>query len=187
VRVTWQELAVPGLLLSGGASVSDQRGNFTKVLSGSDPMLGDFAGRELYWTSSAQGVIRGLHFQLPPAATQKLVYVVSGAARDFVVDLRVGSPMERELFEIELNPSVGGLLVPSGCAHAYEALEDNTIVCYAQDVPFDESDTYGGILYSSAGIIPRSKSPIVMPRDLEFQELASYKSPFTLNGENRGS
>ena len=63
---------------------------------------------------------------------------VHGAIRDFVVDLRVGSPMERRLFEIELNPSVGGLLVPAGCAHAYEALEDDTIVCYAQDIPFDD-------------------------------------------------
>lgn len=178
MKVTWTELEVPGLLLSSGASVRDQRGSFTKVLSGSDPMMGEFDGRELYWTSSARGVLRGLHFQLPPAATRKLVYVVNGAIRDFIVDLRVGSPMERRLFEIELNPSMGGLLVPVGCAHAYEALEDNTIVCYAQDIPFSDEDSYGGIRAESAGIVPRATEPIVMPRDLEFPALAEFSSPF---------
>jgi dTDP-4-dehydrorhamnose 3,5-epimerase len=179
MQVTWTELAVPGLLLSGGASVVDQRGAFTKVLSGDDEVLGSFEGKELYWTRSAAGVVRGLHFQLPPEATRKLVYVVNGAIRDFVVDLRVGSPMEGKLFEIELNPSVGGLLVPAGCAHAYEALEDDTIVCYAQDIPFGDPDTYAGILCSSAGIVPRAASPIVMPRDLEFPHLQDFQSPFT--------
>jgi dTDP-4-dehydrorhamnose 3,5-epimerase len=180
MQVTWTELAVPGLLLSGGASVADERGWFTKVLSGDDEVLGRFEGKELYWTRSAAGVVRGLHFQRPPEATRKLVYVVNGAIRDFVVDLRVGSPMERRLFEIELNPSVGGLLVPAGCAHAYEALEDDTIVCYAQDIPFADAATYAGILFSSAGIVPRSKSPIIMPRDLEFPTLGDFESPFTL-------
>lgn len=179
MKVTWTELAVPGLLLSGGAAVADQRGAFTKVLSGDDPLLGGFEGRELYWTRSAQGVVRGLHFQLPPHATRKLVYVVHGAIRDFVVDLRVGSPMERQLVEIELTPSVGGLLVPAGCAHAYEALEDDTIVCYAQDIPFEDPASYAGIRADSAGIVPRARQPIVMPRDLEFPTLAEFTSPFT--------
>lgn len=178
MKVTWTELEVPGLLLSGGASVSDQRGAFTKVLSGDDPVLGSFTGRELYWTRSAQGVVRGLHFQLPPDATQKLVYVVNGAIRDFVVDLRVGSPMERQLFEVRLDPSVGGLLVPAGCAHAYEALEDDTIVCYAQDVPFEDAASYAGIRADSAGIVPEATTPIIMPRDLEFPTLKEFESPF---------
>ena len=178
MKVTWTELEVPGLLLSSGASVQDQRGSFTKVLSGTDSVLGNFEGKELYWTSSARGVLRGLHFQLPPAATRKLVYVVNGAIRDFIVDLRVGSPMERELFEMELNPGVGGLLVPVGCAHAYEALEDNTVVCYAQDVPFSDLDSYGGIRAETAGIIPQTSEPILLQRDLAFPALDEFESPF---------
>lgn len=181
MQVTWTELAVPGLLLSGGASVTDARGSFTKVLSGDDRVLGSFEGREVYWTRSVAGVVRGLHFQLPPHATRKLVYVVNGAVRDFVVDLRVGSPMERRLFEIQLDPTVGGLLVPAGCAHAYEALHDDTIVCYAQDIPFDDPASYAGIRADSAGIVPRAAEPIVMPRDLEFPTLAEYVSPFTFD------
>lgn len=178
MQVTWTELGAPGLLLSGGASVHDERGSFTKVLSGPDPLLGDFTGKELYWTRSARGVVRGLHFQLPPEATRKLVYVVHGAIRDFVVDLRVDSPAEGELIEVRLDPSVGGLLVPAGFAHAYEALEDDTIVCYAQDVPFGDAATYAGIRADSAGIVPVAPSPIVMPRDLEFPALEDFVSPF---------
>lgn len=182
MQVKWTELAVPGLLLSSGAAVKDRRGSFTKIMSGTNELLGDFEGRELYWTSSARGVVRGLHFQLPPNATRKLVYVVHGAIRDFVVDLRAGSPMERQLFEIELNPSIGGLLVPAGCAHAYEALDDDTIVCYAQDVPFADPDSYAGIRADSAGIVASTASPIVMPRDLEFPSLEAFVSPFIFEG-----
>lgn len=181
MQVTWTELAVPGLLLSGGASITDERGSFTKILSGPDELLPDFLGSELYWTRSAAGVVRGLHFQLPPEATRKLVFVVNGAIRDFVVDLRVGSPAEGKLFEIELSPATGGLLVPAGCAHAYEALHDDTIVCYAQDIPFGDPSTYAGILCSSAGIVPRAANPVIMPRDLEFPHLADFESPFVFD------
>lgn len=178
MKVTWTELPVPGAVLSGDATYADERGALTKVLSGDDPVLGSFVGAELFWTRSKAGALRGLHFQLPPHATRKLVYVVHGAIRDFIVDLRKGSPMERELFEIELSPNVGAMLVPAGCAHAYEALEDDTVVCYAQDVPFDAAETYGGILYSSAGIVARAANPIVSPRDLEFPTLDEFESPF---------
>ena len=182
VNVTWTPLAVPGALLSSGASLHDERGDFTKVLSGPNALLGDFVGRELYWTRSAQGVVRGLHLQMPPYACRKLIYVVHGRIRDFIVDVRVGSPMEGELFEIDLSAQTGGLLVPAGCAHAYEALEDNTIVCYAQDVPFGDEATYGGINVASAGIVPRAAEPIMMPRDLAYPDLSEFASPFVFEG-----
>ena len=181
MQVTWTELAIPGLLLSSDASVSDERGSFTKVLSGSDPLLGAFEGREMYWTQSVRGVLRGMHFQLPPEATSKLVFVVSGAIRDFVLDLRVGSPTEGQLAEVRLTAADGALLVPKGCAHAYEALEDNTIVCYAQDVPFNSPECYGGISPDSAGIVPESPSSVVLPRDLELPTLDDFVSPFVFD------
>lgn len=181
VKVTWSELEVPGLLLSSGAVHDDERGTLRKVLSGQDPRLGSFTGSELYWARSRAGVLRGLHFQLPPHATRKLVYVVHGSIRDFVVDLRRGSPAERRLVEVSLTSGTGGLLVPAGCAHAYEVLEEGTVVCYAQDVPYGDSESYGGILYASAGIVPRSAAPIVQSRDLTFPSLDEFASPFTFD------
>ena len=181
MRVQWTELEVPGLLMSGGASVADLRGSFTKVLSGPDSAIDGFEGRELYWTRSVRGVLRGLHLQLPPHAARKLVWVVNGAIRDFVVDLRIGSPAERRLVEVALSPEVGALLVPAGCAHAYESLADDTIVVYAQDVPFDDAASYAGIRADSAGIVTRSPNPVIAPRDLEFPTLAEFISPFDFN------
>jgi dTDP-4-dehydrorhamnose 3,5-epimerase len=182
MKVTWAELEIPGLIQSSGAVHTDDRGQLTKVLSGSDPLLGEFEARELYWTISHSGVVRGMHFQLPPTATRKLIYVVSGSIRDFVVDLRVGSPAFGQLVEIPLDSAAGGLLVPAGCAHAYESMQDNTIVCYAQDVPYSDSDTYGGLLYSSVGITPRAQNPIINSRDLELTALQDFVSPFVFSG-----
>ena len=181
MQVMWTKLAIPGLVLSSGASVRDERGSFTKVLSGNDSLVSDFVGREIYWTQSAKGVLRGMHFQLPPEATSKLVFVVSGAIRDFVLDLRVGSPTERQLVEVSLTAADGALLVPKGCAHAYEAMEDETIVGYAQDVPFGSPDCYGGIRPESAGIVPASSSSIVLPRDKELPSLDDFVSPFVFH------
>lgn len=178
MKVTWTELEIPGLLQSSGGTVTDERGSFTKVLSGSAPLIGDFVGREMYWTRSARGVLRGMHFQLPPEATSKLVFVVSGSIRDFVLDLRVGSPAEGALVEVRLTPSDGALLVPQGCAHAYEALEDDTIVCYAQDVPFGSPECYGGIHPGSAGIVPETGTTVVLARDQELPRLEDFVSPF---------
>ena len=178
MRVTWQQLDIPGLALSSGASVSDARGSFTKVLSGADSLVGDFEAREIYWTQSARGVLRGMHFQLPPEATSKLVFVISGKIRDFVLDLRTGSPTERELLEVTLTPTDGALLVPKGCAHAYEAMEDDTVVCYAQDVPFESPECYGGIRPDSAGIVAHSPTPVMLERDLGLPALDDFMSPF---------
>lgn len=181
MRVTWHELGLPGLLLSSGASTSDGRGDFTKVLSGADPVLDGFVGREVFWTRSAKGVLRGMHFQLPPEATSKLVFVVNGTIRDFVLDLRVGSPTEGNLVEVSLSPTDGALMVPKGCAHAYESLEDNTIVCYVQDVPFGTPECYAGIRPDSAGIVPQSPKVIVAPRDSDLPRLEDFISPFVFD------
>ena len=70
--------------------------------------------------------------------------------------------------------------MPAGCAHAYECLADDTIVVYAQDVPFDDPASYAGIRPDSAGIVPATAEPIINPRDLEFPTLAEFKSPFVL-------
>lgn len=179
MKVSWQELAIPGLCLSSGATLSDERGTFTKVLSGPDDTIGTFIGREAYWTRSARGVLRGFHFQLPPDETTKLVYVTHGKIRDFVIDLRVGSPSENRVVEVELNPATGGLLVPPGCGHAYEVLEDDSIVCYIQDVPHTSDATYGGIRIDSTGVVPRTSDPIILPRDLDFPRLDEFHSPFS--------
>lgn len=75
---------------------------------------------------SKKGVIRGLHFQLPPYGQAKLVSVASGKVLDVVVDIRKGSPTFGKVFTCELSAEKHNMLfVPDGFAHGLAALEDS--------------------------------------------------------------
>ena len=75
-------------------------------------------------SSSSYGVIRGLHFQLPPYAQTKLVRVLSGAILDVVVDIRKGSPTYGKSFSLELSAeNKKQLLVPKGFAHGFQCFQ----------------------------------------------------------------
>jgi dTDP-4-dehydrorhamnose 3,5-epimerase len=76
-------------------------------------------------------VLRGLHFQRPPRAQDKLVRCVSGAILDVAVDIRRGSPTYGRWVGAELSAENGAqLLVPKGFAHAYCTLTDTCEVLY---------------------------------------------------------
>jgi dTDP-4-dehydrorhamnose 3,5-epimerase len=78
-----------------------------------------------------RGTLRGMHFQVPPAAETKLVRVTKGAILDIIVDLRPESPMFLEHVTIELNDSDHrGLYVPERFAHGYQVLVDGTETSY---------------------------------------------------------
>lgn len=80
---------------------------------------------------SARGVLRGLHYQLPPSAQGKLVRVLAGSILDVAVDVRRSSPTFRQWLVQEV--SAGDrrqLYVPVGFAHGFVALEDGTEVLY---------------------------------------------------------
>jgi dTDP-4-dehydrorhamnose 3,5-epimerase len=78
-----------------------------------------------------RGIIRGLHFQYPPAAETKLVRCTRGAILDVIVDLRPESPTYLEHVAVELGAeNWRALFVPERFAHAYQALEDGTDVTY---------------------------------------------------------
>ena len=78
---------------------------------------------------SKKGVIRGLHFQLPPWQQAKLVSALSGKVLDVVVDLRKGSPTFGKTHMCELDATRHNLLmVPEGFAHGFAALEDSVFL-----------------------------------------------------------
>lgn len=81
--------------------------------------------------SAAVGVLRGLHYQLPPRAQDKLVRVVAGRILDVAVDIRRGSPTFAQWVALEVSAEKWNqILVPAGYAHGFVTLEPNTEVVY---------------------------------------------------------
>jgi dTDP-4-dehydrorhamnose 3,5-epimerase len=79
----------------------------------------------------SKGTIRGLHFQKPPYAEKKYVRCVNGSIFDVVVDIRKDSPTYLQYFNVELSFfNMLGLIIPEGCAHGFQVLEDNTSIIY---------------------------------------------------------
>jgi dTDP-4-dehydrorhamnose 3,5-epimerase len=82
-------------------------------------------------SSSHKGVVRGLHYQLPPHAQGKLVRVVAGAAWDVAVDIRKSSPSFGKWAAVELSAANRKQFwIPAGFAHGFLALEEGTEFLY---------------------------------------------------------
>jgi dTDP-4-dehydrorhamnose 3,5-epimerase len=89
---------------------------------------------------SARGVLRGLHYQLPPAAQGKLVRAVAGAILDVAVDIRKSSPTYgRWVAEMLSAGNMKQLWVPAGFAHGFVALTDGTEVLYKTTDFYDKA------------------------------------------------
>lgn len=85
-------------------------------------------------SKSSKGVLRGLHFQLPPAAQSKLVRVIEGKVLDVAVDIRVGSPTYGQYVTAELSAeNKHQLFVPRGFAHGFVVLSESAIFAYKVD------------------------------------------------------
>ena len=99
-------------------------------------------------SKSSFGVLRGLHYQLPPKAQTKLVRVIEGKVLDIAVDLRKGSPSFGKYFSIELSEeNKKQLLIPRGFAHGFLVLSDEAILSYKVD-NFYDLKLERGIIYN---------------------------------------
>ena len=97
---------------------------------------------------SSKGTLRGLHFQKSEAAQAKLVRVTKGSAYDVAVDLRPDSPTFKQWHGVELNEENHlQFFIPRGFAHAFVALEDNTLFQYKVD-NYYSSVNDGGVIWN---------------------------------------
>ena len=172
---------LPGLLQIMPKVLVDQRGKFVKTFHKSGFLeLGlEASFKEQYYSTSQQGVIRGMHFQTPPDDHIKVVYCISGAAFDVVLDLRIGSPTYGKVATFELSESVGNMLyIPKGFAHGFCSTTSSATLMYQTSTEYNPAcDT--GILWSSMPVEWPVSAPILSPRDAGFNSLADFLSPFT--------
>lgn len=99
---------------------------------------------------SSYGVVRGLHFQLPPHAQSKLVRVAKGHILDVAVDIRQGSPTFGQYVAVELSDeNHRQLFVPRGFAHGYSVLSDEAVVEYKCD-NYYAPESEGAIAWNDA-------------------------------------
>jgi dTDP-4-dehydrorhamnose 3,5-epimerase len=135
---------------------------------------------------SSYGVIRGLHYQLNPAAQTKLVRTLVGTILDVVVDIRVGSPTYGKVFSVELSAeNKKQLLVPKGFAHGYSVLSDISVVMYKCDA-FYSRQNEGGISYNDPKLaidwkVPADKA-IVSEKDTVLLGIDECNTNFIYKG-----
>ncbi|MBC7872542.1 MAG: dTDP-4-dehydrorhamnose 3,5-epimerase, partial [Ferruginibacter sp.] len=133
-------------------------------------------------SSSAYGVIRGLHYQLPPFQQSKLIRVLKGKILDVVVDIREGSPAYGKVFMQKLSAkNKKQLFIPAGLAHGFSVLGEKAEVLYKCDNLYNK-ESEAGILYNDPALdidwgIPADDA-IVSEKDKSLPVLAGCRNSF---------
>jgi dTDP-4-dehydrorhamnose 3,5-epimerase/CDP-3, 6-dideoxy-D-glycero-D-glycero-4-hexulose-5-epimerase len=177
-----QKTPVNGLFILSNQIFYDARGSFKKLLS--RDMFNDLSLEsgfvELYYSVNKKGVIRGMHFQIPPMDHVKMVYVIQGEILDVCLDLRHGSSTFGKCFSCTLSGNDGNYLyIPRGIAHGFVSLDDDAIVHYAQTSCYSK-DHDRGIKYDSFGFDWNITSPVISQRDSSFPGFNDFikENPF---------
>jgi len=128
---------IPEVVIIEPKVFGDDRGYFVETFR--KDKLEEFIGYKIDFcqdneSKSKKGVLRGLHYQLPPFAQTKLVRVIKGRVLDVAVDIRKGSPTFGKYVAVELSEeNKRQMLIPRGFAHGFLTLEDDTIFAYKVD------------------------------------------------------
>lgn len=183
-----EDTALPGVKIITPARFGDARGFFSeswsKAALAKHGIEIDFV-QDNHSLSAKVGTVRGLHFQSPPHAQDKLVRCGRGRLYDVAVDVRRGSPTYGHWVGVELSFENGKqLLVPRGFLHGFATREPDTEIVYkcsdvyAPDcdgaVRFDDPDI--GIDWGIEGEV------LLSDKDAAAQSLADFDSPFTWEG-----
>lgn len=173
---------IPGVLVLAPARHGDARGFFSETWNrktmrdiGLDV---DFVQDNLS-LSADPGTLRGLHYQSPPRAQNKLVSCLRGRILDAIVDVRHGSPTYGRHYSIELSFENGRqLFVPKGFLHGFVTLVPDTVVAYKVD-DYYSAECDGGVHWASCGIDwGLTGAPTVSGKDADAIPFDRFDSPF---------
>jgi dTDP-4-dehydrorhamnose 3,5-epimerase len=142
--MTAKALSIHGAWLLQSRVFADDRGTFSEWFKSS--LLTELTGEsfepvQANVSVSNAGVIRGIHYSLAPHGQAKLVTVLRGSILDVAVDVRVGSPTFGTYESVVMVAGDGHtMFLRSDMAHAFQALEDNTVVSYLVSSEYSPTD-----------------------------------------------
>jgi len=142
---------IPDIIIGEPSIISDERGYFFECFK--KEAFEKFIGSSVNFcqdneAKSTKGVLRGLHYQLPPFAQAKLVRVISGKVLDIAVDIRKGSATFGQHVTVELSgENKRQLFVPAGFAHGYVVLSEEAIFSYKVD-NYYHKESERGIIFN---------------------------------------
>ena len=181
--------SLPGVLVITPKRFGDHRGFFSETWN--KRSLAD-AGVDLDFVqdnhsfSADKGTVRGLHFQAPPSAQDKLVRVLRGAIMDIAVDVRRGSPTYGQWIGVELTGENGKqLLVPKGFLHGFATLTPDVDVAY-KCTDFYDAATDGAVRFDDPDLgidwgIANSEA-VLSDKDAAAPLFKDFESPFEYDG-----
>jgi len=182
-----EETALPGVVVLTPPRFGDDRGWFSETWNG--PRLAAL-GLDLAFVqdnhsmSAAPGTLRGLHYQRPPHAQDKLVRCSRGAILDVAVDVRRGSPAFGRWVAVELSAANGRqLLVPKGFLHGFVTRAPDTEVQYkCTDVYAPDCD--GAVRWNDPDLAIDwgVEAPVLSAKDAAAPLLRDWQSPFVMAG-----
>lgn len=179
-----EKTALDGVVIITPKRFGDHRGFFSeswnKSAMDAAGLSYDFV-QDNHSLSMTPGTVRGLHFQAPPRAQDKLVRCGRGALFDVAVDIRKGSATYGQWVGVELTAENGRqLLVPAGFAHGFMTLVPETEIIYKCTDTY-APETEGALLWNDADIgidWPLDIAPVLSDKDAAAPGLAGIDSPF---------
>ena len=180
-----ETLSIPGPMILQVRRFEDARGYFSETYNArvfAEAGIKSPFVQDNHSLSREKGTVRGLHFQRPPHAQEKLLRVIRGRILDVVVDLRQGSSSYGKHVAVELNDRDGRqLYVPVGFAHGFCTLEPDTEILY-KVTDFWAPDCEGGILWNDPALAidwPDFAGTQVAAKDAALGPLRDLETPFT--------
>lgn len=179
-----EKTALQGVLVLTPRIFQDDRGYFFESFNGE--RFSELTGLKINFvqdneSKSDKNVLRGLHFQIPPKAQDKLIRVVQGSILDVAVDLRKTSTTYGKSIELELSASnKKQLFIPKGFAHGFLVLEKDTIINYKCTNYYSPEHEENFVWNDSElNIDWNEKSPILSEKDKIGKKFVDFSSPFT--------
>lgn len=180
------------LELSGAALVKlerlpDERGFFARSMCAEEfrahGLPAEFVQSSISW-NRRRGTLRGMHFQWPPSREGKLVRCLRGAIHDVLLDLRPAEPTYLRHHAVVLDQeNRDALFIPSGVAHGFQTLADDSEVLY-QMTDFHAPALAAGVRWNDAAFgirWPIGNDIVIAPRDASYPDFDPHGFEVELN------